>query len=218
MTPMTSPTAKASSWSCVTSSAVVPLSFRIAAHLLRQAFAQVDVQAGEGLVQQQQARLRRQRARQRHALLLAARQLVRRAPGGVRQAHQVQHLLHALRRARRAAGRRCRRPRCRPRSGAGTARSPGTPCRCGAAPAPGACRLAASDSVSPAIVTRPAAQRSSPATARSSEVLPQPEGPISTPILPGASPSDTASTAARPLLAPGVAHGHRLQTAGTCAR
>ena len=29
MTPMTSPTAKASSWSCVTSSAVVPLSFRI---------------------------------------------------------------------------------------------------------------------------------------------------------------------------------------------
>ena len=32
---------------------------------------------------------------------------------------------------------------------------------------------------------RPALQRSSPATARSSEVLPQPEGPINTPISPG---------------------------------
>ena len=50
--------------------------------------------------------------------------------------------------------------------------------------------------VRPAIATRPAAQRSSPATARNSEVLPQPEGPISTPMSPARKPSVTPSTAA----------------------
>ncbi len=43
--------------------------------------------------------------------------------------------------------------------------------------------------------TLPAASLSSPATARSSEVLPQPEGPISTPICPLASDSETPATA-----------------------
>ena len=36
------------------------------------------------------------------------------------------------------------------------------------------------------------------ATARSSEVLPQPEGPIKTPTWPAVRPSETPSTAARP--------------------
>ena len=45
--------------------------------------------------------------------------------------------------------------------------------------------------------TRPSATGSSPATARSSEVLPQPEGPMSTPICPGASDRVTRSTAGR---------------------
>ena len=45
------------------------------------------------------------------------------------------------------------------------------------------------------MVTRPLARRSSPATARSSEVLPQPEGPINTPIWPLPSASDTPWTA-----------------------
>ena len=76
------------------------------AHLLRQPLAQVHVQTGEGLVQQQQAGPRRQRAGHRHALLLAAGQLVRRTPGRVAQAHQIEHLLHAepaLKRTRRRA-------------------------------------------------------------------------------------------------------------------
>ena len=46
------------------------------------------------------------------------------------------------------------------------------------------------------VAMAPAATGSSPATARSSVVLPQPEGPISTPIWPALSPSDTPCTAA----------------------
>ena len=64
------------------------------AHLVGQAFAQVDVEVGEGLVQQQQLRRRRQRARQRDALLLPARQLVRRTLRGMAQPDQIEHLLH----------------------------------------------------------------------------------------------------------------------------
>ncbi len=47
------------------------------AHLARELFAQLDVEVRERLVEQQQVGLRRQRARQRDALLLSARQLVR---------------------------------------------------------------------------------------------------------------------------------------------
>jgi hypothetical protein len=65
----------------------VPLSFRI---------TRTSCEAREWFVQQQQARPRRQRAGQCDTLLLAARQLVRRTLGGMAQAHQVQHLLHAL--------------------------------------------------------------------------------------------------------------------------
>ena len=65
------------------------------ADVLRQALAQVGVEAGERLVEQQQLRLRRQRARQRHALLLAAGELMRRTPRRMRQADALQHLLHA---------------------------------------------------------------------------------------------------------------------------
>src|SRR5687768_1627336 len=45
--------------------------------------------------------------------------------------------------------------------------------------------------------TSPALARSRPATARSRVVLPQPEGPISTPMLPSVNPSETSSTAGR---------------------
>ena len=47
------------------------------AHLERQALAQVDVEVGERLVEQQQLRARRERARERDALLLPAGELVR---------------------------------------------------------------------------------------------------------------------------------------------
>ena len=94
--------------------------------------AQLLVQRAQRLVHQHQLRLEHQRARQRHALLLAARELRRVArspcPSGCTI---VQRPGHALAPARPwapcapSAG----RPRCRPPSGAGTARSSGTPCR-----------------------------------------------------------------------------------------
>ena len=72
--------------------------FQDAAHLVRQALAQVHIEVGKRLVQQQQARLRGQRPRQRHPLLLAAGQFVRVALRQAIQANQLQHARH-LRRA-----------------------------------------------------------------------------------------------------------------------
>ena len=93
----------------------------------------------------------------------------------------------AARVAAAGAGRRCRRRRCARRRGAGTARSPGTPCRCAAAPA--------ARGVPPASLTTaavdarcwPAAMRSKPPMQRSAVVLPQPEGPSRQQISPLAS-------------------------------
>ncbi len=61
-------------------------------HLMAEAPAQVDVEVGEWLVEQQQFRLRRQRARQGDTLLLPARQFVGVAFAQLRQVHQLQHL------------------------------------------------------------------------------------------------------------------------------
>ena len=65
------------------------------AHVLRQPLAQVDVEAGERLVEQQQLRPRRQRACQRDALLLAARQLVRGRCAVCAKPDQIEQLVHA---------------------------------------------------------------------------------------------------------------------------
>ncbi len=67
------------------------------AHLEREPLAQVHVQVGERLVQQQQARLRRERARQRDALLLAARELVRIRLRGGGEPDQREHRIDAPR-------------------------------------------------------------------------------------------------------------------------
>ncbi len=63
-------------------------------HLMAEAPAQVDVEVGEWLVEQQQFRLRRQRARQRDTLLLPARKFVGVAFAQMRQVHQRQHLVN----------------------------------------------------------------------------------------------------------------------------
>jgi hypothetical protein len=65
------------------------------AHFVRQALAQVHVEVGKRLVQQQQARLGRQRSGQRHALLLATGEFMRIAPLGAGEPHQIQHFGHA---------------------------------------------------------------------------------------------------------------------------
>ena len=54
--------------------------------------AQLLVEGAERLVQQQQLGLLGQGAGQRHALALAARELVRLAAGQLRELHQIQHL------------------------------------------------------------------------------------------------------------------------------
>ena len=55
--------------------------FEDGAHLLGQAFAQVHIEVGKRLIEQQQLGLGRQGPRQCHALLLAATELVRQALG-----------------------------------------------------------------------------------------------------------------------------------------
>ena len=77
MMPISSAIAKASCWSWVTRIAVVPLALEDVAHFEREPLAQVDVEVGERLVEQQQFGARRQRAGQRDALLLAAGEFVR---------------------------------------------------------------------------------------------------------------------------------------------
>jgi hypothetical protein len=64
------------------------------AHLQRQALAQGHVEVREGLVEQQQLRPGRQRARQRHPLLLSAGELVREAAQDFGKAGQLGQLAH----------------------------------------------------------------------------------------------------------------------------
>ena len=65
------------------------------AQLVGEAFAQVHIEVGKGLVQQQELRLRCQRPRQGDALLLPAREFMRVAVLGVGQADEVEHFGHA---------------------------------------------------------------------------------------------------------------------------
>lgn len=69
-----------------------PLLLEDVADFRAEPHAQARVEAREGLVHQQQARPRRQRARQRHALLLAAGQLVGKQVAATAQPDDLQHL------------------------------------------------------------------------------------------------------------------------------
>ena len=60
----------------------------------QELLAQRAVEAGQRFVQHQQARVRRQRARQRHPLRLAAGQGVHRPPAEAAQPHQLQQFGH----------------------------------------------------------------------------------------------------------------------------
>ena len=66
------------------------------AHFQRQALAQFDVEVGEGLVEQQQARLGRQCPGEGDALLLAARKFVRKLVVLTGQADQLKQFGDAL--------------------------------------------------------------------------------------------------------------------------
>ena len=100
--------------------------------LARRGRAGAGVERGQRLVEQQHARPRRQRARQRHALALAARQLRGRASARETERRSARAAPRPRRGARARARRAGRRRRSATRSGAGTARSPGTRSRSGA--------------------------------------------------------------------------------------
>jgi hypothetical protein len=68
-----------------------------AAQPAAQLLAHLGVEGAEGLVEQQHARLDGQGAGEGHALALAARDLVREAPGEALELHEAQQLAHALR-------------------------------------------------------------------------------------------------------------------------
>ena len=170
-----SPTASASSWSWVTNTAGVPVERRIVDDVVADLGAQVRVEAGERLVEQQQRRPGRERPGQRHPLAFAARQLVRVA---VAVAGRARPGRASRRPRRRRGGRRAHRSRrCRPPSGAGTGRAPGTPARRGGARA--ARDRWPSSTTSPPSSIVPVSVGCSPATMRSSVDLPQPLGPTS---------------------------------------
>ena len=106
-----------------------------ALELEAQRLAQLGVQVGQRLVEQQQRRLDDERAGQGQPLLLTAGELGRLPVGVLQQLHRLEHALHplvdlALARAAAdagapAAGRR----RCRRRSCAARSRRTGRPCR-----------------------------------------------------------------------------------------
>ena len=166
----------ASSWSCVTYSVVIPSSSWIRRISSRSCDAHLRVERRERLVEEQHARLDRQRACERDALLHAARELMRVAGRRVRgEADELEQLVDALARGRccRGCGSAARTRRSAPRSCSGTASTPGRPCPCRACW--GRRRVMSLPSTS----TRPASGRSKPATSRSAVVFPQPDGPSS---------------------------------------
>ena len=79
-----------------------------------QLLAHLGVERAERLVEQQHLRLDGERARQRHALALSARELRRVAVGQPVELHELQQVVDLgpdLRLARPAAARRTRRPK-----------------------------------------------------------------------------------------------------------
>ena len=166
-----------------------------AADLVRQPLAQVDVEVGERLVQQQQLRLAAP-ARAPAPRVAAGRRTARAEsaarcrPGPPAPAPRPR----ALPRSRAWAAGRCRRRRCGRRRGAGTARSPGTPCRCAALPPARARRR-----LPTTLAGRCASRRRSPApaprrrAARSS--CRSPRGRSARRCRRRASPNETSSTA-----------------------
>ena len=93
MTPMVSASAKASSWSWVTSTVVMPSS-RCTARMVRRSSSRIfGVQGAEGLVEQEHLRLVRQRARHGDSLLLTARKLARQPLVHAFERHQLEQFL-----------------------------------------------------------------------------------------------------------------------------
>ena len=165
----------ASSWSCVTKMAVMPTS-RISSRTSARTRGRIDGSRFEnGSSSRISARLRGERARERDALLLAARELVR-------------HAVLEARRGRRARAARGTRSPAVGALRAGRRRRSRATFRCGksakswktiddAAPLGRHERARRRSAVRPSSSISPASGASKPAIRRSSVVLPQPLGP-----------------------------------------
>ena len=183
-----SPSSKASSCSCVTKSVVMPTR-RIARLSSRRVRSRsVGSRFDSGSSSSRTRGLRRERARERDALLLAARDLRHAAVLEPREARQRERLGDA-RPGVGARGSRCAVEaegdvladgQVRER-----ARSAGRPCRTGGA------RAAVPVTSSPSTRIRPESGVSNPATSRSTVVLPLPDGPSRATISPFAAESET---------------------------
>ena len=168
--------AKAISW--VASIIVVPCSAS-ARTTVSTSPDQLRVERGGDLVEEQQGRLRAQRAHQRDPLLLAAGHPVGVLVRLVREPEAVEQLAGPLLRLGLAVRRApCAAPACscRARSGAGTGCRPGRPCRSGRAPRVG--RPAGRRSRGPRSGCTPSSISSSRLRQRSSVDLPEPDDPI----------------------------------------
>ena len=95
MTPTLSATAKASCLIVGDQDGRAAALLEYAAHLLREPLAQLNIQIAKGFVEQQQARPRGQRTRQRNALLLSTRDLVRIALAAAGETYQVEQFIDA---------------------------------------------------------------------------------------------------------------------------
>ena len=89
----------ASLWSWVTKMNVIPSSCLERLELDLEVLAQLRVERAQRLVEQQHARSQHQRARERDALLLSARQLVGLAPREIGHVDELERLADALWRA-----------------------------------------------------------------------------------------------------------------------
>ena len=145
----------------------------------------VRVERGERLVEEQHARVARERARERDALALAAgeRRRAARSRGARSEAARGTRRRARCPRTRRSAARSC----------AGRARTPGRRARRAARPAAGRRRALASNQTSSPSAIRPRCGRTSPAIARSTDVLPAPDGPTSATVRSTSSASSSSN-------------------------
>ena len=180
----------ASSWSCVTKTAVTPAWRRMSETSWRRRSRRLASRFENGSSSSTSDGRRRERARQRDALLLAAGQLVDEPLAGVGEPDELERLAHAALvglAPEPVADVRARRP-C-----AETARSPGRPSRSGA-PRPARSGRRPTRCARRRRSRRHPAARG-PAIIRSVVVLPQPDGPSSAHVPPARTSRSTPSTA-----------------------
>ena len=190
MTPTRSPSARASSWSWVTNRVVVPTAIWIRRISSRSCARTLASRAESGSSSSRTLRLDGERSGERDPLLLAARHLMRVTVAPGRQAHELEQFVGPRRRARRPP------PRDPQPVGDVVQRGHVREQAVGLEDDADVALVAGMRVMSlPSTRIRPESSSSSPASARSAVVFPQPEGPSRATSSPGAISSDSPSSA-----------------------